>query len=130
MPCKPLLDELLPELELDVLLALELDVLLALLCPVVVACADPGRLAATPAAVTTLASPAAAVMARILARLRSLAAICGARLVGRGWTGSGGIGCLPLGPDDSRLACLFLKCLCARRQLAQGSGAAPVTRPQ
>jgi hypothetical protein len=69
-------------LALDPLLVAELG------CWVVVACADPGRLTATPAAVTTLASPAAAVIARILTRLRSLAAICRARLVGRGWTGS------------------------------------------
>ncbi len=99
MPCRPLLDELLldellPELELlefDALLALDPVLVAALLRWLVEVCAEPGRLAATLAAVTTLASPAAAVIARILARFRCLAAICGARLVGRPWTGSGDI---------------------------------------
>jgi hypothetical protein len=94
------------------LLALDPLVVAEPLCWEVVACADPGRVAATPAAVTTLASPAAAVIARILARLRSLAAICGALLAARGWAGLGDIGDLPLGPDGLRLACLLLKCLC------------------
>jgi hypothetical protein len=53
----------------------DLPVFAELLCWVDVACADPGRLYATPAAVSTLARPAAAVTPRSRARLRSLAAI-------------------------------------------------------
>jgi hypothetical protein len=82
-PCRPPLDEVLPEF--DDLAALEPEFVADVRWLVAVACVDPGRLAATPPAATRLASPAAAVTARILARLRSLAAICGARPVGRGW---------------------------------------------
>jgi hypothetical protein len=126
------------ELELLELELPELDDLLALAPPVldaelprwlVVACADPGRLTATPAAVSMLARPAAAVIRRSLARLRSLAAICGARppvpagtvpgWTVPGWSGPGVIGCLPLEADTSRLASRLLKTLCARWQSAQ-----------
>jgi hypothetical protein len=83
-PCRPVLDDEL--LELDDLRAL------APVCAVVVwwlaavVCVDPGRLAATPPAATRLARPAAAVTVRILARLRSLAAVCAAWPARRGWT--------------------------------------------
>jgi hypothetical protein len=84
-----------------------------------VACADPGRLKATPAAASTPARPAAAVIVRTLARLRSLAAICCVRPPARGGAESGVIGCLPLEADASSLASVLLNRLCARWQSAQ-----------
>jgi hypothetical protein len=125
VPCRPLLDELLPEFELaelelpepdelpevDDLLVLDPPVLVTELCWAVVACADPARVEATPAAASTLARPAAAVTARSLDRLRFLAAIRGIRPavpaetgpagtgragLGGGGTDSGVIGCLPI----------------------------------
>lgn len=129
--CNPPLDELLPELELPELevpelepLALELldfeeladllafePELAADVLWVAVACVEPGRLPATPPATTRLARPAATVTARILARLRFLAAICSARPVGGCWAGSGDIGCLPLGLGEPSLAGFLLKVL-------------------
>ena len=104
MPCRPLLDEALPEPdELADLLALDPELVADVPWLAAVAWVDPGRLAATAPAATRLARPAAAVTVRILARLRSLAAICGARPVRRGWAGSGDIGCLPLGLVGSRM---------------------------
>jgi hypothetical protein len=57
-----------------------------------VVCADAGRVTATPAAVRTLASPAAAVTLRSLARFRSRSLMAAPvfRLAGRG-AGAGGI---------------------------------------
>jgi hypothetical protein len=128
-PCRPLLlvDELLaPELALFAL-EFELELELTVPAPLLVvelrtadvACADPGRVAATPAAATTLARPAAAVIVRSRARLRSLAAICCARFAARGGTGSGDICCLPLGSDVYRLASLLLKAFCGRCRSAE-----------
>jgi hypothetical protein len=102
-PWRPLLDELPDFEELADLLALDPEVVADELWLVAVVCVDPGRLAATPPAATRLARPAATVTARILARLRFLAAICVARPVGRGWAGSGDIGCLPVGLDVPQL---------------------------
>jgi hypothetical protein len=90
-PCRPVLDEV--PLEPDDLRAL-VPVCAAEVWWLAAACADPGRLAATPPAATRLARPAAAVTVRILARLRSLAAIDAGRAVGRGRMGSGGMGFL------------------------------------
>jgi hypothetical protein len=80
VPCRPALDDALPEP--DDVAALDPELVADVLWLAAVACVDPGRLAATPPAATRLARPAVMVTARILARLRSLAAICGARPVG------------------------------------------------
>ena len=126
-PCRPLLAELpefgelaelpeLPELaelaECDELPAAEppdpAELVLRLLCWDVVACAEPGRQSATPAAVSMLARPAAAVTARSRAWCRSRAAACCVRFAGRAGAGSGVIGCLPWWADAPSLACLVL----------------------
>jgi hypothetical protein len=90
VPCRPPLDEALPEP--DDVAALDPELLADVLWLAAVACVDAGRLTATPPAATRLVRPAATVTVRILARLRSLAAIFGARPVGRARAGSGGIG--------------------------------------
>ena len=84
--------------------ALDPELLADVLWFAALACVEPGRVAATPPTATKLARPATAVTARIRARLRSRAAICGARPVWRGWAGSGDIGYLPLGLDDASMA--------------------------
>jgi hypothetical protein len=107
----------------------DLPELAELPCWVDVACADPGRLYATPAAVSTLARPAVAVIVRSRIRWRSLAAIRCVRPPSRVRPESGVIWCLPpaagefgadefgadeFGADDSSLASFLLHSLCAR----------------